>query len=210
MLGRTFYLFLRCVCVWERDCTCVFVPSLFFVCEFLGTFCVWLRLTHVSSCVSCVGLLVQDLTDTILSSYAYKSHYLLTESNRAELKLPMIPSPSSATKKNVGKGNCTVFLFCPTGLCLCCACSASDVFCLLVHIFHFKALQWNMNWLFGCAVNFNVECCKVISANFLDMDNVEPHGRTVKYSFLWVLCGIWFTKLHLFQIIPSWLNHRCK
>lgn len=52
---------------------------------------------------------MQDLTDTILSSYAYKSHYLLTESNRAELKLPMIPSPSSATKKNVGKGNCTVF-----------------------------------------------------------------------------------------------------
>lgn len=48
---------------------------------------------------------MQDLTDTILSSYAYKSHYLLTESNRAELKLPMIPSPSSATKKNVGKGN---------------------------------------------------------------------------------------------------------
>ena len=70
---------------------------------------------------------MQDLTDTILSSYAYKSHYLLTESNRAELKLPMIPSPSSATKKNVGKGNCTVFLFCPTGLSLCPACSRSGL-----------------------------------------------------------------------------------
>uniref|UniRef100_H3DES3 Histone-lysine N-methyltransferase NSD3 n=1 Tax=Tetraodon nigroviridis TaxID=99883 RepID=H3DES3_TETNG len=59
---------------------------------------------NVSWCFLCArGLLVQDLTDTILSSYAYKSHYLLTESNRAELKLPMIPSPSSATKKNVGK-----------------------------------------------------------------------------------------------------------
>ncbi|KAL6113931.1 nsd3 [Pungitius sinensis] len=60
---------------------------------------------NVGWCFLCArGLLVQDLTDTILSSYAHKSHYLLTESNRAELKLPMIPSPSSATKKNVGKG----------------------------------------------------------------------------------------------------------
>lgn len=79
--------------------------------------------------VSCVGLLVQDLTDTILSSYAYKSHYLLTESNRAELKLPMIPSPSSATKKNIGKGNSNVFLFfAPLGLWLCCACFLSFEF----------------------------------------------------------------------------------
>ncbi|XP_068166461.1 histone-lysine N-methyltransferase NSD3 isoform X1 [Antennarius striatus] len=72
---------------------------------------------NVSWCFLCArGLLVQDLTDTILSSYAYKSHYLLTESNRAELKLPMIPSPSSATKKNVGKG----------GKLLCCdSCPAS-------------------------------------------------------------------------------------
>ncbi|KAF0034082.1 hypothetical protein F2P81_014148 [Scophthalmus maximus] len=61
---------------------------------------------NVGWCFLCArGLLVQDLTDTILSSYAYKSHYLLTESNRAELKLPMIPSPSSATKKNVGKAS---------------------------------------------------------------------------------------------------------
>uniref|UniRef100_W5LMU6 Histone-lysine N-methyltransferase NSD3 n=1 Tax=Astyanax mexicanus TaxID=7994 RepID=W5LMU6_ASTMX len=62
-------------------------------------------------------LLVHDHTDTVLSSYTFKSHYLLTESNRAELmKLPMIPSSSSATKKNVGKG----------GRLLCCeACPAS-------------------------------------------------------------------------------------
>ncbi|CAL8345488.1 unnamed protein product [Lota lota] len=72
---------------------------------------------NVGWCFLCArGLLVQDLTDNILSSYAYKSHYLLTESNRAELKLPMIPSPSSATKKNVGKG----------GKLLCCdSCPAS-------------------------------------------------------------------------------------
>lgn len=120
--------FCACVCVQETV-ERVFIFYLPF-CDFFGVILrVWLRLTPVSSCVSCVGLLVQDLTDTILSSYAYKSHYLLTESNRAELKLPMIPSPSSATKKNVGKGNCTVFLFllCPTGLCLWCACSSSDL-----------------------------------------------------------------------------------
>lgn len=129
--------------VWETVCVCSFSSF----CEFLGNFWVWLRLTPVSSCVSCVGLLVQDLTDTILSSYAYKSHYLLTESNRAELKLPMIPSPSSATKKNVGKGNCTVFLFClcPTGLCLCCACSHSDSVSPVVCIFHFKAFSCQIN-----------------------------------------------------------------
>lgn len=62
-------------------------------------------ITHDFSCLSRVGLLVHDRTDTILSSYTFKSHYLLTESNRAELmKLPMIPSSSSATKKNIGKG----------------------------------------------------------------------------------------------------------
>uniref|UniRef100_A0A674DC89 Nuclear receptor binding SET domain protein 3 n=1 Tax=Salmo trutta TaxID=8032 RepID=A0A674DC89_SALTR len=71
---------------------------------------------NVNWCFLCArGLLVQDLTDTILSSYAYKSHYLLTESNRAELKLPMIPSSSSATKKNIGKGNRTLLccVLCP-------------------------------------------------------------------------------------------------
>uniref|UniRef100_A0A8C9W7U4 Histone-lysine N-methyltransferase NSD3 n=1 Tax=Scleropages formosus TaxID=113540 RepID=A0A8C9W7U4_SCLFO len=73
---------------------------------------------NVGWCFICArGLLVQDHTDNILSSYAYKSHYLLTESNRAELmKLPMIPSSSSATKKNIGKG----------GRLLCCeSCPAS-------------------------------------------------------------------------------------
>lgn len=124
--------FCACLCVRETVVRVFFLYLLFviyFYLFFLVILRVWLRLTPVSSCVSCVGLLVQDLTDTILSSYAYKSHYLLTESNRAELKLPMIPSPSSATKKNVGKGNCTVFLFllCPTGLCLWCACSSSDL-----------------------------------------------------------------------------------
>ncbi|KAG9330431.1 hypothetical protein JZ751_025345 [Albula glossodonta] len=58
----------------------------------------------VGCCFQCSrGLLVQDRTDIILRSYAYKSHYLLTESNRAE-KLPMIPSSSADAKKNVGKG----------------------------------------------------------------------------------------------------------
>ncbi|KAJ8261093.1 hypothetical protein COCON_G00168160 [Conger conger] len=60
---------------------------------------------NVAWCFLCSrGLLVQDRTDIILRSYAYKSHYLLTDSNGADLmKLPMIPSSSSATKKNVGK-----------------------------------------------------------------------------------------------------------
>uniref|UniRef100_A0AAY4AMF2 Histone-lysine N-methyltransferase NSD3 n=1 Tax=Denticeps clupeoides TaxID=299321 RepID=A0AAY4AMF2_9TELE len=73
---------------------------------------------NVGWCFVCArGLLVHDHTDPILSSYTFKSHYLLTESNRAELmKLPMIPSSSSATKKNIGKG----------GRLLCCeACPAS-------------------------------------------------------------------------------------
>ncbi|GAB1301758.1 Histone-lysine N-methyltransferase NSD3 [Apodemus speciosus] len=61
-------------------------------------------------------LIVQDHSDPMFSSYAYKSHYLLSESNRAELmKLPMIPS-SSASKKRCEKG----------GRLLCCeSCPAS-------------------------------------------------------------------------------------
>ncbi|KAJ6652956.1 hypothetical protein lerEdw1_010266 [Lerista edwardsae] len=50
------------------------------------------------------GLIVQDHSDPLFSSYAYKSHYLLNESNRAELmKLPMIPPSSSASKKKCEK-----------------------------------------------------------------------------------------------------------
>lgn len=149
VLGQIlFYLFLY---VYERPYVCVCCFSSLKKNEILGNFWVWLRLTPVSSCVSCVGLLVQDLTDTILSSYAFKSHYLLTESNRAELKLPMIPSPSSATKKNVGKGNCTVFLFlfCPAGLHLCCACSPGQ--------------SWSM-----CA-SFNSKLCNVMNWSAIEL-----------------------------------------
>ncbi|XP_056592531.1 histone-lysine N-methyltransferase NSD3 isoform X1 [Triplophysa dalaica] len=91
---------------------------------------------NVGWCFICArGLLVHDHTDTVLSSYTFKSHYLLTESNRAELmKLPMIPSSSSATKKNIGKG----------GRLLCCeACPAS---------FHPECLNMEMpegTWLCG-------------------------------------------------------------
>lgn len=158
------------------------VVGFFFLNNFF--FRVGLRLTPVSSCVSCVGLLVQDLTDTILSSYAYKSHYLLTESNRAELKLPMIPSPSSATKKNVGKGNCTLFLFTP--LSLCCV----SVMCLLLRLlFTFPSYAsiiprpWDaklINWF--NAVNSNAEWHIVTSAMFPQLDNNGPRARTVPYS----------------------------
>lgn len=59
----------------------------------------------ISFCLFHIGLIVQDHSDPMFSSYAYKSHYLLNESNRAELmKLPMIPS-SSASKKKCEKGN---------------------------------------------------------------------------------------------------------
>ncbi|XP_038950329.1 histone-lysine N-methyltransferase NSD3 isoform X2 [Rattus norvegicus] len=72
---------------------------------------------NVGFCFVCArGLIVQDHSDPMFSSYAYKSHYLLSESNRAELmKLPMIPS-SSASKKRCEKG----------GRLLCCeSCPAS-------------------------------------------------------------------------------------
>lgn len=70
----------------------------------------------ISFCLFHIGLIVQDHSDPMFSSYAYKSHYLLSESNRAELmKLPMIPS-SSASKKRCEKG----------GRLLCCeSCPAS-------------------------------------------------------------------------------------
>lgn len=59
----------------------------------------------ISFCLSHIGLVVQDHSDPMFSSYVYKSHYLLNESNRAELmKSPMIPS-SSASKKKCEKGN---------------------------------------------------------------------------------------------------------
>nr|XP_048312392.1 histone-lysine N-methyltransferase NSD3 isoform X2 [Myodes glareolus] len=60
---------------------------------------------NVGFCFVCArGLVVQDHSDPMFSSYAYKSHYLLNESNRAELmKSPMIPS-SSASKKKCEKG----------------------------------------------------------------------------------------------------------
>lgn len=62
-------------------------------------------LQFISFCLFRIGLIVQDHSDPMFSSYAYKSHYLLNESNRAELmKLPMIPS-SSASKKKYEKGN---------------------------------------------------------------------------------------------------------
>ncbi|XP_025920231.1 histone-lysine N-methyltransferase NSD3 isoform X3 [Apteryx rowi] len=73
---------------------------------------------NVGFCFVCArGLVVQDHSDPMFSSYAYKSHYLLNESNRAELmKLPMIPPPSSASKKKCEKG----------GKLLCCeSCPAS-------------------------------------------------------------------------------------
>lgn len=60
----------------------------------------------ISFCLFRIGLIVQDHSDPLFSSYAYKSHYLLNESNRAELmKLPMIPPSSSASKKKCEKGN---------------------------------------------------------------------------------------------------------
>ncbi|KAJ8286320.1 hypothetical protein GJAV_G00037110 [Gymnothorax javanicus] len=61
---------------------------------------------NVAWCLVCSrGLLVQDRTDIILRSYAYKSHYLLTDSNGGEMmKMPMIPKSSSAAKKTIEKG----------------------------------------------------------------------------------------------------------
>lgn len=72
--------------------------------SFMESWVVSLQL--ISFCLFRIGLVVQDHSDPLFSSYAYKSHYLLNESNRAELmKLPMIPPPSSASKKKCEKGN---------------------------------------------------------------------------------------------------------
>ncbi len=87
--------------------TCHFIP----LCVFWESWVV--SLTHDFSCLSSCRAFSARHTDTILSSYTFKSHYLLTESNRAELmKLPMIPSSSSATKRILGKVKCfLVYLF---------------------------------------------------------------------------------------------------
>nr|XP_031295953.1 histone-lysine N-methyltransferase NSD3 isoform X1 [Camelus dromedarius] len=114
---------LRCPMAYHSGDTCIAAGSIFV------SSCVLICSNHskrssnsssavnVGFCFVCArGLIVQDHSDPMFSSYAYKSHYLLNESNRAELmKLPMIPS-SSASKKKCEKG----------GRLLCCeSCPAS-------------------------------------------------------------------------------------
>ncbi|XP_006201182.1 histone-lysine N-methyltransferase NSD3 isoform X1 [Vicugna pacos] len=114
---------LRCPVAYHSGDTCIAAGSIFV------SSCVLICSNHskrssnsssavnVGFCFVCArGLIVQDHSDPMFSSYAYKSHYLLNESNRAELmKLPMIPS-SSASKKKCEKG----------GRLLCCeSCPAS-------------------------------------------------------------------------------------
>ncbi|XP_072913947.1 histone-lysine N-methyltransferase NSD3 isoform X1 [Hemitrygon akajei] len=74
---------------------------------------------NVSWCFICArGVINQDQSETLISSYTYKSHYLLSESNRSTelLKKPMIPPSPSTTVKKCGKG----------GRLLCCeSCPAS-------------------------------------------------------------------------------------
>ncbi|XP_078421729.1 histone-lysine N-methyltransferase NSD3 isoform X2 [Cetorhinus maximus] len=74
---------------------------------------------NVSWCFICArGVIEQDQSETLISSYTYKSHYLLSESNRSAelLKKPMIPPSPSTTVKKCGKG----------GRLLCCeSCPAS-------------------------------------------------------------------------------------
>uniref|UniRef100_A0A4W3ID84 Nuclear receptor binding SET domain protein 3 n=1 Tax=Callorhinchus milii TaxID=7868 RepID=A0A4W3ID84_CALMI len=62
---------------------------------------------NVSWCFICArGVIEQHQSESLFSSYAYKSHYLLSESNRSAelLKLAMIPPSPSATVKKCGKG----------------------------------------------------------------------------------------------------------
>ncbi|KAI1230038.1 hypothetical protein IHE44_0010425 [Lamprotornis superbus] len=114
---------LRCPVAYHSGDGCIAAGSLF-VSSHILICSNHSKRTHSSSavnvgfCFVCArGLVVQDHSDPLFSSYAYKSHYLLNESNRAELmKLPMIPPPSSASKKKCEKG----------GKLLCCeSCPAS-------------------------------------------------------------------------------------
>ncbi|EPY82275.1 histone-lysine N-methyltransferase NSD3 [Camelus ferus] len=98
---------LRCPMAYHSGDTCIAAGSIFV------SSCVLICSNHskrssnsssavnVGFCFVCArGLIVQDHSDPMFSSYAYKSHYLLNESNRAELmKLPMIPSSSASKKK---------------------------------------------------------------------------------------------------------------
>ncbi|XP_055518087.1 histone-lysine N-methyltransferase NSD3 isoform X2 [Leucoraja erinacea] len=72
---------------------------------------------NVSWCFICArGVIDQDQSETLISSYTYKSHYLLSESNRSAelLKKPMIPpSPSTTVKKCVKGGRLLCCETCP-------------------------------------------------------------------------------------------------
>ncbi|KAG8141296.1 hypothetical protein E2320_006929 [Naja naja] len=115
---------LRCPIAYHSGDGCIAAGSLFVSSHILICSNHSKRSNHSSSavnvgfCFVCArGLIVQDHSDPLFSSYANKSHYLLNESNRAELmKLPMIPPSSSASKKKCEKG----------GKLLCCeSCPAS-------------------------------------------------------------------------------------
>ncbi|XP_074143359.1 histone-lysine N-methyltransferase NSD3 isoform X5 [Sminthopsis crassicaudata] len=113
---------LRCPIAYHSGDGCIAAGSLFVSSYILICSNHSKRSSHSSStvnvgfCFVCArGLIVQDHSDPMFNSIAYKSHYLLIQSNRAELKLPMIPS-SSASKKKCEKG----------GKLLCCeSCPAS-------------------------------------------------------------------------------------
>ncbi|KAJ1090786.1 hypothetical protein NDU88_003915 [Pleurodeles waltl] len=115
---------LRCPTAYHSGDSCIAAGSLFVSSHLIICSNHSKRSNHSSSavnvgfCFVCAkGLIVQDHSDNLFITYTYKSHYLLNESNRAELmKLPMIPSSSSASKKKCEKG----------GKLLCCeSCPAS-------------------------------------------------------------------------------------